>query len=331
MFSSFSSLRQQWFPSESPTLTEENVPRQDGKVFIVTGGNSGCGFELINALYPSGATIYMAARSQDKAEQAIQQIKSKWPNATNPSTIKYLHLDLNDLTTIKSTAETFMKQETKLHVLWNNAGIAGVPKGTATKQNLEAHIGVNCVAPLALAQALLPMLKETATSATPGSVRVVWTSSYIAEGGTPKRGFDLKTLDAGGAKDPTKDYANSKLGNWLLSIEMSRRYGKGKDGLLSVCQNPGNLSTPVWKHQSRLFMMLLNPILAEPKYGGYTELWAGLSEDLTMEDGGAYVIPWGRKHTPARSDLYQAIDVKDDNNLAAKFWNWCDAKVKDHS
>lgn len=272
----FSSWRRQWFPSEAPTLTKENLSRQDGKVFIVTGGNSGCGLELISALYPSGATIYMAARSQERAEEAIQQIKSRWPNVIDPSIIKYLHPDLNDLTTIKSTAETFKSQESKLHVLWNNAGVAGIPKGTVTKQNLEGHIGVNCVAPLALTQALLPLLKETARTEAPGTVRVVWTSSYIIEAGTAKGGINFEVLSAGGCKDPTKDYANSKLGNWLLSIEMSRRYGQGKDNVLSVCQNPGKLTTPIWRNQSRLFMMLLNPILAEAKYGGYTELWAGI-------------------------------------------------------
>lgn len=54
----------------------------------------------------------------------------------------------------------------------------------------------------------------------------------------------------------------------------------------------------------------------------------GLSPNLTIDDGGAYVIPWGRKHIVPRRDLYEAIDIKDDKNLAAKFWDWCDTRVK---
>lgn len=165
----------QWFPSEEPPLTEKNLPRQNGKVFLVTGGNSGIGFELVKILYAAGAVVYMAARSRERAEEAISQIQAI--PVEQPGALKFLHLDLNDLTTIKASAAAFAAQESQLHVLWNNAGVGGVPAGNYTKQGIEQHLGVNCIAPLLFTRLLLPQLRAAAATAPEGSVRIVWGSS----------------------------------------------------------------------------------------------------------------------------------------------------------
>lgn len=146
----------------------------------MTGGNSGIGFDLVKILYAKGATVYMASRSQQKAEAAIETIRST-TSPEDTGTLKFLHLDLNDLTTVKASAVAFAAQESKLDVLWNNAGIAAVPVGTTTKQNLEAHIGVNCLAPFLFIQLLLPQLRAAAKVMPKDSVRIVWTSSWMTE------------------------------------------------------------------------------------------------------------------------------------------------------
>lgn len=320
----------QWFPP-APTLTERNVPSQVGKVFIVTGGNAGIGFELIKILYAKGATVYMASRSQQKAEAAIETIKSTTPVGENAGTVKYLHLDLDDLNTIKVSAAAFAAQEPKLDVLWNNAGIGAVPTGTRTKQNLEAHIGVNCVGPFLFTQLLLPQLRAAANSRPEGSVRVVWTSSWMTESQAPKGGIDFDELAKGGSKDPQRNYATSKAGNWLLAVEGARRYGG--DGIVSVVQNPGNLVSNIWQHVPKLTMMMLTPLLHETRFGAYTELWAGLSSEITIKENGAYIIPWGRlqKSNP-RKDIVAAMkDPKDGGSaVAERFWRWCDEQTKDY-
>lgn len=130
----------QLFPGK-PTFTEDDIPDQSGKVFMVTGGNAGCGFELVKILYSKGATVYMASRSKTKAEEAIKSIKAT--TSTPTGNVILLVIDLSDLTTIKPAVELFAARESKLDVLWNNAGIGIVPAGSKTKQGYELTMGTN--------------------------------------------------------------------------------------------------------------------------------------------------------------------------------------------
>ncbi|KAM0165615.1 hypothetical protein ACHAQE_002367 [Botrytis cinerea] len=172
----FASMKTQYFPP-APTFTEKDVGAQTGKVFIITGGNQGVGFELIKMLYPTGATVYMASRSEERAAEATKIITSSDPS--NASRLKFLHLDLSDLNSVRSAAQKFAKQEMRLDILLNNAGVGGEPVGSKTKQGIELHIGVNVIAPLLLTQLLHLQLRTAATSSPKASVRVIWTSSWM--------------------------------------------------------------------------------------------------------------------------------------------------------
>lgn len=219
----------QYFPP-APTFTENDVGTQTGKVFIITGGNQGVGFELIKMLYPTGATIYMASRSEERATEAIKTIISSDPS--NASRLKFLHLDLSDLNSVRSFTQKFAEQESRLDILFNNAGVGGEPVGSKTKQGIELHMGVNVVAPLLLTQLLHPQLCAAAASSPKDSVRVIWTSSWMMEGGSPPGGYDLKVLEAGGTKDARTNYAVSKAANVFIANETAKRYSK--DGIISV-------------------------------------------------------------------------------------------------
>ncbi|KAA6406984.1 MAG: hypothetical protein FRX48_09282 [Lasallia pustulata] len=315
----------QYFPPP-PVFTEKDVPSQVGRVFIVTGGNQGLGLELIKLLYPTGATIYLASRSQERAELAIQSVVSAPAAPATPGLLKYLHLDLNDLTTVKASAAAFAAQESRLDILWNNAGIGGSPVGTSTAQFLEGHIGINCVAPLLFTQQLVSHLRAAAAGASPNSVRIVWTASLSVETHSPAGGVDFGLIDSGATQNPPRDYAASKAGNLFLAVEGARRYGG--DGIVSVAQNPGQLDTDVWRHQSALLMMFVRPTLHDKKLGAYTMLYAGFSPDLTVEQNGAYVMPWGRimERSP-RKDILAAIE----EGMATRFWEWCEEKWKPYA
>lgn len=312
----------QWFPSAEPPLTEKNLLRQDGKVFLVTGGNSGIGFELIKILYAAGATVYMAARSRERAEEAISNIKAI--SVEQPGAIKFLHLDLNDLSTIKASADAFAAQERELHVLWNNAGVGGVPVGNFTKQGIEQHLGVNCIAPLLFTRLLLPQLRAAAATSPRGSVRIVWASSWMAEAQAPRGGIDFSELPHG-TKDRNRNYGTSKAGNWLLAVEGARRFGD--QGIVSVVQNPGNVKTNVWRHVPKIAMVFINLLLYKTVYGAYTELYAGLSTDITPSENGAYVVPWGEvQRDTSRKDIVQAMKPENEggSDVAKKFWEFCE-------
>lgn len=317
------SLFAQWLPP-SPKFTDKDVPSQAGKVFIVTGGNSGLGKALIEYLYPTGATIYMASRSKERAEEAIDEITAKTPAPATPGVLKFLHLDLDDLEAVRASAASFAAQETRLDVLFNNAGVGGVPVGSKTKQGLESHIGVNCVAPLLFTQELLGLLKSTAANAPPGSVRVVWAASILVETNAPKGGIDFDSIDSGATQNFVRDYSTSKCGNGFLALEGARRYGS--DGIISVAQNPGQLNTEVFRYLGPITREVLRRlVLYDVRFGVYTMLYAAFSPEITMETNGAYILPWGRiRATNPRPDIQEAVDT----GVAKKFWDWCEQKWK---
>jgi retinol dehydrogenase 12 len=173
-------------------------------------------------------------RSEDKAKAAIESIKTAFPNSKGE--LIYLHLDLDDLTTIKPSAEAFLSKEDKLNVLWNNAGVMVPPQGSKTKQGYELQLGTNNVAPFLFTKLLTPTLVKTAKLEPPGTVRVVWTSSSVAEAASPKGGVDMSNLDYKTDKSAWHKYAVSKAGNVLHSKEFAKRYGG--DGLVSVVCGP---------------------------------------------------------------------------------------------
>jgi retinol dehydrogenase-12 len=200
------------------------------QVFIVTGSSSGVGKELAQILYSHNAKVYVATRSQEKATGAIESIKTAFPNSTGE--LVFLHLDLDDLTTIKKSAEVFLSKEKKLDVLWNNAGVMTPPQGSTTKQGYELQLGTNNLAPFLFTKLLTPTLASTAKSSPPGNVRVVWVSSSAAEGLSPTGGVDLNNLDYKQDKGAWHKYGVSKAGNIFHSKEYAKRYEA--DGIISV-------------------------------------------------------------------------------------------------
>lgn len=160
----------QFFPPR-PTMTETNLPGQKGKVFIVTGGTSGVGFELCALLYQAGGRVYLAGRSEANAQAAISKIKAC--AATSSGSLHFLSLSLEDLTTIKPAVEAFTAKESRLDVLLNNAGVSLPPRGSVSAQGHELQMATNCLGHYLFTQLLLPTLLHTAESASPATVRVI--------------------------------------------------------------------------------------------------------------------------------------------------------------
>jgi NAD(P)-dependent dehydrogenase (short-subunit alcohol dehydrogenase family) len=326
--SSMGGLWTQLFPP-APALTEKNLPSLVGKVFIVTGGNAGVGLALVKILYSKGGTVYIASRSPSKIESAIQETKSAHPSS--PGKLKSLTVDLGDLSTISDCASSFLAQETRLDVLWNNAGIAQVPAGSVSSQGHEAHIATNCLGPYLLTTLLLPILRQTAKALPRDSVRVVFTASGIMDMQGPPGGLSLAEYTPGNfSKDKARNYSASKAGNWILASEFDKRIRK--DGIVCVVQNPGSLKTKGWDAVP-VMKALFTPLLQEPKMGAYTELWCGLSQDVKCEDGGRLAIPWGRWDPSPRKDILESLKTKEEGGtgLAAEFWAWCDKQTMEYA
>ncbi|KAF2650224.1 NAD(P)-binding protein [Lophiostoma macrostomum CBS 122681] len=313
----------QFFPP-SPSLTEANLPSQKGKVFIVTGGTSGVGFELCRILYLAGGRVYLAGRSEENARHAMEQIEEGSGSSTG--TIHFLHLALDDLSTIRPAVDTFLASESRLDVLFNNAGVSNPPAGSVSTQGHELQMATNCLGPYLLTQLLLPTLVKTAEGSRSAAVRVVWTSSIVVDLSAPKDGMNVTDIGQP-SKDQQANYTSSKTGNWFLASDLASRVGQ--HGVLSVTANPGNLKTALTRHMPMIVPILVSPLLYGAVYGAYTELWAGLSPDLSIKDGGTYIIPWGRVHPSPRPDLITALASSEDGGtgLAKAFADWCEKQT----
>ena len=188
------------------------------------------GKELAQILYAHDAKVYVAARSKERAAQVMEEIRANFP--ASKGELVYLHLDLEDLSTIKASAEEFLGKEDRLDVLWNNAAVMNTPAGSKTKQGYELQLGTNNIAPFLFTKLLTPVLVETAKTAPKGSVRVVWVSSSAAEVIAPVGGVDMNNLDYKKDLSRWMKYGVSKGGNILHSNEFAKRHEE--DGIISV-------------------------------------------------------------------------------------------------
>ncbi|KAL2831124.1 NAD(P)-binding protein [Aspergillus cavernicola] len=316
----------QVFPP-APSFIEQHIPDLTGKVAIVTGATSGVGLEAAAILYSKNATVYIAARSADKADKAIAAIKRSAECSGSRGRLVFLSLDLSDLTSIKASAENFLQSEDRLDILIHNAGVMTPPPGSKTKLGHDLEMGTNCLGPFIFNESLLPLLKNTATSSPSGSVRVVWVASIIAVS-VAKGGiiFDEQTGAPKVLRDPMENYMESKVGNVFLANEMAKR--AGKDGILNLSVHPGLMRTELQRHRSPIMGAFMGLVFKPPRYGAYTELFAALSPQVTSKRNGSYIIPWGR-FGPIPDHLEKGMRSTSDGGtgLAERFWTWCEKET----
>ncbi|KAL7625754.1 hypothetical protein AAE478_004977 [Parahypoxylon ruwenzoriense] len=283
------------------------------------------GKELARMLYSKNAKVYIAARSQDKAYKAMDEIKRAYPSSKGG--LAFLRLDLSDLSKIKASANEFLASEKKLDVLFNNAGVQNpLPEPSKTAQGYEYHLGVNTIGTFMFTKLLTPILVSTAK--TEGAARVVWVSSSGTEFvGEKSVCIDMDNLDYHNDKPYLVKYGISKAGNWLHGVEFAKRYKA--DGVISIPLNPGNLASDLYREQKGLFKLFIWMVTYPPVNGAYTLLYAGLSPDITLEKTGSWVVPFGRT-LPIRKDLIEATKTgaEGGNGTGKKFWEWTEEQIK---
>ncbi|KAL7935630.1 NAD(P)-binding protein [Trichoderma chlorosporum] len=310
----------------APTFTEKDLPDLTGKVYVITGSNTGIGKELAQILFSRNAKVYVAARNESKAVDAIESIKTHRPASTG--SLEFLHLELDDLACVAKAARVFLSQESRLDVLFNNAGVMHPPTGSLTKQGYELTLGTNNLGHHLFTEILTPLLVQTARNSPAGSVRVVWLGSLYTYA-APKNGMDLSNLNYEKSQDKYYKYNVSKAGAWYEAAEYARKHRS--DGIISVAANPGNLKSDLLRHMSRAEKFVFDLILHPTIYGAYTELFAGLSPEVTLDKSGSWIIPWGR-FGQLRSDLERgALPVSEGGTGMAQKWTaWCDEQVRQY-
>ncbi|KAF1958352.1 NAD(P)-binding protein, partial [Byssothecium circinans] len=329
----------QLFPP-APTFTEKNLLELSSKVYIITGATSGVGLELAKILYTLHATVYIGARSSSRFDTATAAIKAECTDSKGA--LKPFIADLASLRTIKPAVDAFLNEEYRLDVLFLNAGVMTPPAGSKTEDGFDLEFGVNCLAPFLLTSLLLPTLSRTSSHfCHPNtSIRVIWKPCLP----TPSPATPTPSLYPSpyipAQLNAMDHYMQTKAGAYLLAQEFHSRAhssstiadehgtpSRNPAGVLHISLNPGFMKTELQRSSPAPMRGIMGAVFKGPKYGAYTELYAGLAPDV--EDGD-FVIPWGRKGVVpehvARSTRVEGGG--DGKSVGARFYEWCEVQVK---
>jgi len=254
--------------------TAEQILDQTGRVAIVTGANTGIGFETAAALAAKNAAVVMACRNRQKAEAAIERIRHRSPTAK----LELIELDLASLASVERFAATFGAGHERLDLLINNAGVMIPPFGR-TEDGFELQFGCNHLGHFALTGRLLDLLVET-----PGA-RVVTVSSMAHRYGT----MDFENLNSEKGYDKMAAYGRSKLANLLFTFELQRRLAAAGSSVIATAAHPGWTGTDLQRHSG--FFRFLNSFFAQsPPMGALPTLRAAVDPAAA---GGDYFGPRG--------------------------------------
>jgi len=229
--------------------TADRIPDSSDKVIIVTGANSGIGYEAAKEFARKGARTIMACRSMEKAEAALAVIQAEIPDA--PVTI--MKLDLASQASVHKFAEAFKAEYDRLDVLVNNAGIMWAPY-SVTEDGFESHLATNHLGHFALTGLLIDLLLNT-----PGS-RVVNVSSTGHR--TGNMDFDNLMYEGGEGYQRQRVYGRSKLANLLFTYELQRRYEAIGADAIATAAHPGGSNTNLgYDVRDQWFAKLANPLI----------------------------------------------------------------------
>jgi len=313
---------QVYFPNMWPFNGKSFNPEADigdlsNKVILVTGGNTGIGKETILQLAKHNpAKVYLAARTESKARDAIESIKTA---LSKPVDIEYLPLDLSSLKSVRQAAEIVNASTSRLDILILNAGIMAVPPGT-TESGHDIQLGTNHIGHFQLTKLLLPLLEKTA--AMPGSdVRIISVSS---EANNMAPSIDtITSTEKLTATGPWTRYGASKAANILFAAELARRYPAFK----SVSLHPGMIKTDLYLPNQDIntvfkygFALLGPLILRSVPEGAHNQLWAAAGAKREELVDGAYYTPVGKSHAGNK--------FAKDKAGGKKLWDWTEAELK---
>ncbi len=291
--------------------TTADIPPLAGRVVVVTGANSGLGFETALGVARSGAHVVVACRDQARGAGAVDRLLIEAPGAE----LELAELDLADLASVRKFAADFTAGHDRLDVLVNNAGVMAIPR-RETADGFEMQFGTNHLGHFALTGLLLePLL------ATPGA-RVVTVSSMAARGGRIR--FD----DLSGVRHYGKwsAYGQSKLANQLFTLELDRRLARHGADVISVAAHPGyaatNLQMVAPQMEGSAFtervLRLGNTVLAQSAAAGaLPSLYAATSPAV---GGGQFFGPdrlFGMRGHPKRVPFLKAAT---NTGTASRLW-----------
>lgn len=261
-----------------------DLPDLSGKVIVITGGNSGIGFEAAFEFARKRASVVLACRSIEKARAAAAQVSTAHPQAL----VGVMELDLASLESVSNFARSFHARHKSLHVLCNNAGVMALPY-RRTADGFEMQFGTNHLGHFALTGLLLELLLRTE------GARVVTVSSNAHRMGR----IQFEDLQSERFYSKWLAHAQSKLANLLFTLELQRLAERAGLSLLSVACHPGYAATNLQSAGPRMrgfwmleaAMDLANRVFAQSAgMGALPLLYAVTAPEIA---GGDYIGPAG--------------------------------------
>ncbi|MGA2598892.1 MAG: oxidoreductase [Bryobacteraceae bacterium] len=290
--------------------TVADIPSQQGKLAVVTGGNSGIGWHTALELARAGGEVILTARSEVKGRDAAERIRRQVPKAK----VQFEILDLASLRSVRAFAAKIVG-EAKLDLLVNNAGVMMVPRRHLTEDGFEIQFGTNFLGPFALTGLLMPVLLRATAP------RVTMVTSGAANMGIKRINFD--DLQWEKSYGPWKSYCQSKLADLLFAQELARRSAAAGVNLLSNAAYPGYARTnlqrsgperPTISLPERIFAGIMSQDAA---HGALPTLRAATALDAAA---GSYYAPDGIFHAKGDPVLIPIPKPAEDMAAARRLW-----------
>jgi NAD(P)-dependent dehydrogenase (short-subunit alcohol dehydrogenase family) len=293
-------------PMSSTKWTAADVPDQTGRVAIITGANTGIGYEAAAVLATKGAHVVLAVRSLDKGKNAVDRITAKAPHAD----VTLQQLDLTSLYNIREAADTLRATYPSIDLLINNAGVMMTPKET-TKDGFELQFGTNHLGHFALTGQLLDNLLPVEGS------RVVTISSSTHRIGR----INFDDLQSERRYNRLAAYGQSKLANLLFTYELARRLANKGAPTIAVAAHPGGSNTELTRNLPGLIRQpteLLWGLLAQnAEMGALPTLRAATDPDVRNAQ---YYGPDGIGEQRGHPKLVQSNAKSHDENVQRRLW-----------
>lgn len=296
--------------SRKPQWTEVDIGDQTGRTVLITGANSGIGYEAARALAQHGAHVVLGCRTRSKADDAVARI-----DATNPlGSTEILEMDLADLDSVADAAFRFASSHDRLDVLVNNAGLMATPE-QRTAQGFEMQFGVNHLGHFAFTGHLLELLMAS------GPARVV---SISSQGHRPGR-INFDDINSEQKYSAWPAYFQSKLANLLFTRELQRRLALAESEVIAVAAHPGLSSTNLGHESSGVLSSMMQ--WTRPMFERFVSQSAAMGALPTLRaavdpavEGGDYFGPDGFGEQRGHPVKVDSSSRSKDDAAASRLW-----------
>ncbi len=297
--------------------TAKDIPNQQGKRVIVTGANSGVGFQTARELARAGAEVTLACRSVERGEAAAAKIKAEQPQAK----VEVALLDLSTLASVRRFAERELAKAKSLDILVNNAGISVTPRRELTPDGFEKQLATNYLGHFALTGLLLPLLLQAQAP------RVI----SLASNAHKRAQINFGDFQLERGYDPMKAYSQSKLAMLVYARELQRQSDAHGGKLRSIAAHPGASKTAIAKEAEGALKWVTKAFFAllgqDDAQGALPQIYAAVAPDAQP---GGYYGPDGTGEFKGYPTAAKVAPVAADPSAGPRLWSLSEQLTGEH-